>query len=45
MTRLGDPRLYRDLPPGQRTVAFVLTGAIGLVALVGILVSVLALVA
>ena len=45
MTRLGHPRLYRDLPPLQRTVALLLTGAIGLVALVGIAVSVLVLAA
>ena len=45
MPRLGDSRLYRDLPPVQRAVALVLTGAIGLVALVGIGVFVLALVA
>jgi hypothetical protein len=45
MTRLGDPRLYDDLPPVQRAVALALTGVIGLVALVGITVSVFALVA
>jgi hypothetical protein len=45
MPRFGDPRLYSDLPPGQQAVALLVTAAIGLVALVAIVVAVLARVA